>query len=190
MNWSELISAIAEREALPEETVRTVMRAAVDVSLESLAEGEDVTLHGLCTLGSRWQKPRSLRSIHDHRPLRLSGRFVPRIRPSSRLRRTLIARTPQPWRDDRHQAAWRVAQALIDDLDLYHEAQAPDDLDPAASLEDVQTRCARAFGDLWTQVQHTYRQQTPPEIHEQTNYLAQIAREQWGSRAEQASPQS
>lgn len=181
MKWTALIKEVSEKTGQSERTVREVLRTMVDVSLSALTEGEEVHLHGLCTVSSRWQEPRTLRSVHDQQTLLLNGRFVPRLRPAARLRRHLADRTPQHWRDPAHQNAWRVAQTLIDDLALYSAGAEPA-LTTDSPHADVHRACAVTFGPLWNQVLHTYNREIPEPIRQEYDHLAHAARQQWGTR--------
>lgn len=179
MNWNELIRAVANRTEMDPKLVRSVLDSFSAVAVEQLSEGESVTLRNVGALSSAWREPRSLRSIADHRTIRLDGRFVPRFRPSEPLRRALGARTPQRSRSPEHQEAWRVAETLIDDLELYHSADAPRGMAVDTDSETVHVACTIAFGSLWKQVTQTYESEVPEEIRMQHDYLAEAALRRW-----------
>lgn len=182
MNWSDLIERVCERTGRPADEVKEILECFVDVALESLADGHDVSVRGLGTISSRWLEPRSLRSVHDSRRLMLDGRWVPRYRASSRVREALLSRTPQRWRDPRHQAAWRLAEALVGDLDLYHGDRAPQ-LEEQTPLPMVASICAVAFGPVWERVVRTWNAQVPPGISTEGQHLLRVAHERWRTRA-------
>ncbi|HNC99829.1 MAG TPA: HU family DNA-binding protein, partial [Myxococcota bacterium] len=69
MNWTSLIEQVSERTGRPAPEVKEILESMVEVCIEALAEGEDLTLRGLGAVGSRWLEPRSLRSVHDSRRL-------------------------------------------------------------------------------------------------------------------------
>lgn len=171
---------VAGRTDLPESRVRDILHATVAVSLEALSAGEDVPLRGLGVLSSRWRDAATLRAVGDHRRMRVDGRFVPRFRAARRLRSTLAERTPQRWRDPAHQAAWRVAETLVGDLALYHQARAPR-LSPEAAAPDVDAACAAAFGPLWRKVRESYDSRVPAEVRAADDYLALAAKGRWAS---------
>ena len=178
MTWSELVRTVAERSGLPHEEVKAVLDALPPVVLEAVSQGESVALRGICTVRARWLRPRTLRSIANQRRLVMDGRWVPRLSASSGLRKALMDRTPQRWRDPRHQAAWRLAEALVGDLDLYHNESAPllyDHLPP----KDIAERCARAFGAQWVRVLDTWSAQIPKEIREEADHLTREALRRW-----------
>lgn len=182
MSWSTLLERVSERSGRPMDEVKEILEAFVEVSLEALSEGNDVPIRGLGTLGSRWLEPRSLRSVHDSRRLMLDGRWVSRFRASSRVRDALLSRTPQRWRDPRHQAAWRLAEALVGDLDLYHGDRAPK-LDEQTPLPMVASICAVAFGSVWERVVQTWNAQVPPGIRAEGQHLLRVAHDRWRTRA-------
>ena len=182
MNWTSLIEQVSERSGRPAPEVKEILESMVEVCIEALAEGEDLTLRGLGAVGSRWLEPRSLRSVHDSRRLMMDGRWVARFRPAARLRDALMARTPQRWRDPRHQAAWRLAETLVGDLDLYHGDRAPK-LDDQTPLPMVASICAVAFGPMWERVVQTWNAQVPPGIRAEGQHLLMVAHERWRTRA-------
>lgn len=182
MNWTDLVERVAARTGLPETRVRSILNSTVAVSLEALAEGQDVSLRGLGTLTSRWREPATLRSIGDRRRLRVDGRFVPKFRAARRLRAALAERTPQRWRDPAHQTAWRVAETLISDLALYHQARAPQ-LDPAAPAAEVEAACVAAFGPVWRRVRETFDAKVSADVRAMDDYLSLAARSRWASPA-------
>ena len=179
MNTNELVSAIVERTGLPREEVKRTLEALRAVIEDVLTLGGEVNLRGLFTIGARWTEPRSVRSVSDRQRLVLDGRWAPRLRPSDGLRDLLMQRSPQRWRDPRHQVAWRLADALIGDLDLYHRAQVPV-IDRRATLDDIARDCAQAFGPTWDRVLTTWTEQIPAEVREEGQHLLHVARQRWG----------
>ena len=182
MNGTEMVTAIEDRTGIPREQVREVLDALTALTLEALGQGEEVSLRGLGAFGARWQKPRSLRSVQDQRRLVLDGRWVPRFRPASALREALIQRSPQRWRDPRHQAAWRLAEALVGDLDLYQHARAPQ-LEESTPLPMVASICAVAFGSTWDRVIQTWNAQVPADIRADGDHLLRVAQRRWRTRS-------
>jgi hypothetical protein len=114
----------------------------------------------------------------------LDGRFVVRYRTSKHVREVLTARTPQLWRQPGHQEAWRTAETLIGDLDVYHRGSAPTDLTGADPTDRVRERCQASFGPVWTQVVDSYRKRVPDEVREERDYLALAATARWGDQPE------
>lgn len=180
MNWTDLIQEICARTGMPHDEVRDVMNAQREIVLDALGRGEDVPLAGVGTLSSRWQEARALRSVHEHRKIMLDGRFIPRFRPGKRIKDVLLSRTPQLWRDPAHQAAWRISETLVGDLNLYHQDRAPQ-LSPDAPLDAVQQTCEASFGPLWTRVMHAYEAQVPAAVRAQRTYLLIAARRRWSA---------
>jgi len=72
-----------------------------------------------------------------------------------------------------------VAEALVGDVALYHEDQAPKHLSPNAPMEQVEGACREAFGPLWEQVARSYQRRVPEEIRAQRDHLLMVARRQW-----------
>lgn len=179
MNTNELVIAIAQRTGLPREDVKRTLDALRAVIEEVLSSGGEVQLRGLVTIGARWTEARALRSVSDQQRLVLDGRWAPRLRAADTLRAVLMRRSPQRWRDPRHQAAWRLADALVGDLDLYHRAQVPA-LDPSASFADIARDCADAFGTTWERVLATWTEQIPAEVREEGQQLLRVALQRWG----------
>ncbi|MCB9680735.1 MAG: HU family DNA-binding protein [Alphaproteobacteria bacterium] len=174
MNWSELIHEVAQRTGQSVTVTREVLAAFEDVAADAIAEGGSVRVPALGTLGSKWRKPRTVRSITDHQAMYLDGRHVPTFRPSAALRRRLEGLTPQNWREDAHQEAWRMADTLVDDLFLYHAHMAPA-VDADADPSDVEAHCAGAFGPLWERVVSTYQQVVPAHVRTRAAYLGMAA---------------
>ena len=128
-----------------------------------------------------WRNPRLVRNVRDARPMHLDGRFVPRFKASKVLKERLAERTPQHWKDPRHQEARQVAATLVDDLDLYHGTKAPQGLSPTMSSEAVRACCAEAFGALWTQVTAAYDGKVDAEVRSQKDHLAEVAITTWAA---------
>lgn len=182
MKWSDLVNRVADRTGQPRDQVKEALDALAPVVLEALGEGEEVSLRNICTISLRWQEGRQLRSVSDHRKIVLDGRFTPKLRPSSTLRQRALERSPQRWRDPRQQSAWRLAETLIGDLDLYHRAQAPM-LHKEAPLDHVASACASAFGPAWERVLQTWTTQVPEEIRADGDHLLKVARSRWQAEA-------
>ncbi len=180
MKQSELIAAVAERSGLSKADVSRVLVALREVVMDGIAHQQRVPLVGLGSLQPRQLRPRTIRSIGDMRKLRIGQRWSVRFRPSSRLREILQGMGPQQWRDPAHQSAWRLAETLVADLDLYHGARAPS-LTADAGDALVHSACAGAFGGLWTRVLDSYQQRTPDDVRVAQDYLADAARQRWAA---------
>lgn len=181
MNWLELVDAAAERAGVSQRVAKDVLNAMTEIVVEELQKGESVSVRSLGRFEAAWRDGRTLRSIASGRMMMLGGRWSPRFKPSEPLRRALADRTPQHWKDPRHQEAWRTAEALVGDLALYHADRAPRGLTEDADLNTVHVACKLAFKNLWTQVLNTYEEQVPVEVREVRDYLGEAAREQWAS---------
>ncbi|MED5370881.1 MAG: HU family DNA-binding protein [Myxococcota bacterium] len=176
MNWSELVAATAERAGLSQADARRALNAMRDTVIEQLAQGERVTLHNLGTFESRERKARVIRNIGDFRKMYLGPARRVVFRPAQALKREL--QDPDPnWKKPEHQAAWRLAEALVGDLDLYHADQAPKDV--GGSDTQVRSACSEAFGATWDSAVESYRTQVHPEVLSAQDYLASAARKRW-----------
>lgn len=179
MNWTDLLEEVARRSDLPTSTVRTVMSNLTSVVQEKVGAGDTISLRGIGRIERRWTKGRVLRTVGTRRRMWVGGHFVPRFRPSRSLRRAADVSNEADWRAPEHQKAWRLAETLIDDLDLYHRSLAPE-LDDATSPEEVEEKCAEAFGSHWSQVVETFSRRTEGV---NTPFLGIVARKKWGAAA-------
>jgi nucleoid DNA-binding protein len=179
MTWTELVDQVAERAGVPRQTARLVLTTTMEVAVEWLREGREVPLRGIGAVSTRWAEGRVLRSVADQRKMWVGGRFVPRFRPSETLRRALGERTDDTWRSPSHQQAWRLAETLIGDLDLYHGAQAPKGLDGSLSAEAIESACRGAFGSQWDHVERSYQERVERQAREGTHYLGIAAKRRW-----------
>lgn len=175
MNWTELVSKVSEDTGMPAKTVREVLDAFVENTLDAVASGEDVRIKRVGTISRRWRKPTVVRSINDHRKMMLDGRWTPRFRPGTELKDRLAELTPQDWKDSRHQAAWNLAEALVGDLLLYHAELAPT-CPETVQPDRLERQCAEAFGPLWDRVVQTFRRDVPEDVRDGRNYLGLVAR--------------
>lgn len=180
MKKSELIARVAERSGSSKAEVGRVLEATTAVCIDAVQQGDSVPLGGLGSLRPRLLRPRTIRSIADMRRMRLGRRWTVRFRPSTRLRRALGSLASQDWRQPEHQQAWRLAETLVADLDLYHGKLAPE-LAPQAGDELVHTACESAFGGLWIRVRDSYCTRIPPHVRSRQDYLADAARQRWAA---------
>lgn len=182
MNWTELIHAVSERSGVSRAQTKAVLSATTDIITEQLTLRETVALRGVGVLSTRWLKGRTLRSIDSGRRMWLGGRFVPSFRPSSTLKSVLLEQEDQSWRDPALQQAWRFAETLIGDLELYHADQAPKELQH--DLDEAATRAALegALGPAWAQAVRAYEEKVPAEVRASQDFLVMAARRHWGAR--------
>lgn len=178
MTWNQLIDAITERCDLPRKDVAAILNAMIDVCTEALLRGDTVTLRGLGSFKRAWREARTVRSVADRRRMMLDGRFVVNFSGSESLRRALLNVTPQRWRDPARQAAWRMAEALVGDLELYHADRAPK-LKQDAPLPEVAKQCQQSFGMLWTRALASFDASVPATIRDDDNPLLIAARRRW-----------
>lgn len=178
MTQTELIAVLAERAQLPKSSVQRVLQSLGDVANECTARGEDVHIARVGTLTCTWRRRTVIRDVREGRRMLLGARYAPAFRPAAELKRSASGRTSQLWQDPAHQAAWRLAETLLGDVDLYHASQAPG-LRAEMTPADIRQACASAFGPVWTRVVETYFAATPDAVRREHDYLADIARDLW-----------
>jgi nucleoid DNA-binding protein len=177
MTWKDIIAETARRSGQSRADTIKVLDALQDIGREKLLEGEEFRIPALGTLSSAWRKTRALRSIADMRKIVLDGRYVVRFRPAKPLKDEIAARTPQRWRDPRHQTAWRVAETLLGDLALYHASRMPTDL--PADHDAARQALEASFGDAWIQARRTYEAKVDPAVRTACDHLVEAAIARW-----------
>lgn len=180
MNGTDLIERVAERTGLSRAEVRRVLHALEQVAAEGVAAGDRVSLPGLGTLVVRELAPRTIRNVADMRKMMVGRRHTVRFRPAAALKQAVAGRASQTWRHPEHQAAWRLAETLIADLELYHANHVPR-LPARAADEVVHQLCEGAFGPLWTRVLDSYQARVEAAVRAEHDYLADAARHRWAT---------
>ena len=176
MKWSTLIAKVAERSGVPRKDAQRVLTALVHETLDALTNNDEVLVRGLGTFETRWRAHRVLRSVSSGEAIRLDGRYVPRFKPSTRLRRILAAQTPQLWQDPAHQAALDVAEGLFKGL---KSAVAPREIEGDEELSDIDQLAATTWGAAWAAARQEYISKVPAEIRDQRDYLTVVVRKAW-----------
>jgi DNA-binding protein HU-beta len=176
MNWRDLLKEASHRSGVPLKDTRAVIEALVETVLDELSNGGSVSLRGLGTFSSSTVQGRTLRSVQSRRRMWMGAHHVPRFRSAKRLRAAVAASSDQSWKQPEHQTAWRLAETLIGDLDLYHSNQVPQ-LPSEADDRAVDLACADAFGATWQQARGRYEGRAA-EIP--VDYLALAASRRWG----------
>lgn len=180
MNGTTLIERVAERSGLSRADVRRVLRALEEVAAEAISQGDRLTLPGLGSLVVRELAPRTIRNVADMRKMMVGRRYAVRFRPAASLKQAVAGRSSQAWRQPEHQAAWRLAETLIADLELYHGHHVPR-LPAEAADGDVHQVCEGAFGPLWTRVLDSFQARVEPTVRAEQDYLAAAARHRWAA---------
>lgn len=178
MNWTELIDRVAARTDLPKTTVKQALDGLEETVLDALRQGEEVSLKGVGRLDVREVAPRPIRRVNDQRKYYLGRRYKVRLKPGASARRAVAELAPDDWKQPEHQAAWRKAETLLADLDLYHGSRAPT-LEADLSHLQVRSRLASSFGSLWNQVRRSYEDDVSAEVRESSDYLAEAALRRW-----------
>lgn len=176
MKWSALIARVSERSGVPKKDTQRVLTALVHETLDALTQNDEVLVRGLGTFETRWRAHRVLRSVSSGAAIRLDGRYVPRFKPSTRLRRILAAQTPQLWQDPTHQAALDVADGLFAALP---PVPPPRDIEGDEALTEIDALAAAAWGAAWTSARAQFTAQVPAEVREVRDYLTVVVRKAW-----------
>jgi len=77
MNKQELVKKIAERTNVNEQTARDLLKATLDVIVETVAEGDDVLLVGFGRFGSKNRAGRMGRNPKTGEPLVIKAKKMP-----------------------------------------------------------------------------------------------------------------
>lgn len=176
MKWNELIERVAKESGVPVSTTRKVLRGLGAVTLSALAANEEVPLSRIGVLSTRVLKGRTIRSVANNRKMLVGERYAVKFRASAAARRAVADLIPALWKTSEHQSAWRLAETLIADLNLYHAKSAPADLSADLSDDALIATCKSAFGPLWRDVDRAYNDGVPEEVRNAKNYLAGAAR--------------
>ncbi|MCB9683342.1 MAG: HU family DNA-binding protein [Alphaproteobacteria bacterium] len=182
MKHAELVTHLATATGQSQSAVRDVLRELAATVGEQLASGETVQVSRLGSFTPRWSGEGVLRDVQTGRKRAYDGRWVPRFRASSTMKAAMASSTPSLLKDPEHQNAWRLAEALIGDLAVYHGGRAPRGLYDDAPAHHVDGVCADAFGPAWQQARTTFEETTPAHVREARDHLALSARARWGTR--------
>lgn len=174
MSWQKMKDRVADRSGVSKADTNRVLSSLLELVLEDLVAGETVVLPKIGSLSRRWRKQRIVRSIHSARKRPVDANWAAGFRSSSVLRDRLRELTPNYFQDKSNVDAWRVAEALIGDLELYHNQDAPK-LTEEMSDQEVLTRCAEAFGEPWDRVTEEYGTKTKVQV----DFLSRAARRCW-----------
>lgn len=176
MNWTDLVKAVSERSGVPAAQTRKVLGSLSVEIREKLQADESVSVRGLGTWSRAFRKGRVVRSVSSRRKMWIGGRYRVRFRPTRSLQEA-IDQEDASWRSDEEQKAWRLAETLLDDLELYHSDSVPEDLDGDADAVEIEAACREAFGAAWEQAEHTWNERHGNEV--KTRYLGLVAQRRW-----------
>ncbi len=178
MTWTELIRAISERTGLPQKDVRSVLIALSEEVKEALLRGETVSVRGLGSWSRTRRQGRVVRSVANRRKMWIGERFRVRFRPTRSLAQALNP-DDEAWRSDAYQRAWRLAETLLDDLELYHGDRVPKDISGTLAPDEVERRCREAFGAPWEQVERTWNDKVDEDV--KIRFLGLVAQRRWAT---------
>lgn len=182
VNWRELVERTASKTGLSKAQVDRVLEAFVEVASEAIAAPGSVKLKRIGTLSAEWRDGRVLRSPRDQKRMFLDGRFQLAFRPSDSVKQELANRSPQHWKSAEHQGAWRLAETLLSDLELYHADKVPKAITGKTSDADITALCESAFGVHWRRVLTAWEAGVPEAVRASRDYLAHCARVRWSGR--------
>jgi DNA-binding protein HU-beta len=83
---AELIAAVAERTGLKKKDAAFAVEAAFEAIVDSLKQGEKVSLVGFGTFEVRARAPRSGRNPQTGKPIKIAGRKVPAFKAGKGLK--------------------------------------------------------------------------------------------------------
>lgn len=182
VNWRELVDRTAVKTGLSKAQVDRILEAFVEVASDAITAPGSVKLKRIGTLVAEWRGGRVLRSPRDHKRMFLDGRFQLAFRPSESVKQELAARSPQMWKSPEHQGAWRLAETLLSDLELYHPDKVPRVLGMNTPDAEVLAVCESAFGVHWRRVMTAWEAGVPEAVRKSRDYLAHCARVRWSGR--------
>lgn len=62
-----------------EDDIMNIVDASIEVILDSLKNGDNITIHGFATLGLKYRKPRMVRHLETGEPITIEGHYVPKL---------------------------------------------------------------------------------------------------------------
>lgn len=178
MSFSDFVDRVAEASGASKADVRRVLKAASQEVSACASRGESVRIPGLGTFDQSWSDPRVVRGIRSRRRRLLDGRYRIRFRPASALRDAVRGRSPELMSQDAHQSAWRLADTLLADLEVYGTLRDMK-VDAEASDEDIRRQLATAGGADWTAAIETYENKVSSDVRGECDHLALAARHRY-----------
>jgi len=181
MTWKELAREVALRSGVSLRTTERVLRALTGTLSEVLVddEFERLSVPHVGTFSAQWTPGRTVRSPRDQRRIWLDGRWRIVFRLSTRVREGLAKSAPQHWREVEHQTAWRLADTLVSDLEMYHSEVQPVDVRDALPDAAVRAAAEAAYGVNWRRVVKTYEAEVDAATRLARDHLADAVRKRW-----------
>jgi len=182
VTWRELVDRTATKTGMSKAQVDRVLEAFVEVASDAITAPGSVKLKRIGTLAAEWRCGRVLRSPRDQKRMFLDGRFQLAFRPSESVKQGLASRSPQLWKSPEHQGAWRLAETLLSDLELYHPDKVPKAITMDTPDAEIGGVCESAFGVHWRRVMKAWEDGVPEAVRQSRDHLAQCARVRWSGR--------
>jgi nucleoid DNA-binding protein len=179
LNWSDVVQRTASASGVSRAQTERILEAFIALADDTIKRLGTVRIKRIGTLSAEWRSSRVLRSPKDKRRMFLDGRFQVQFRAAEGMKKRLAQLSPQLWKDGEHQAAWRMAETLLSDLELYHAERVPKSLATQTPDEDVRAQCEAAFGPHWRRVIATWNGAVSERVRGERDYLAHCARMRW-----------
>ncbi|MFO0744975.1 MAG: HU family DNA-binding protein [Myxococcota bacterium] len=184
MKWKDIVRETATKAGLSGRATEAVLDAFIATlsDVMSTPTFERVALPSIGSFAVAWSYPRVVRSPRDRKRLFLDGRWRITFRPSDALKRRVAAQSTQLWQREEHQTAWRLAETLVSDLQMYHPTIAPANIRPQLPDDEVRSAAAAAFGVHWQRVIKTYEQSVDDATRRERDHLAAAVRGRWSAQ--------
>lgn len=179
LNWSDLVQKTAVASGSTKAQTERILDAFIQVADGAIKSLGTVRIKRIGTLSAEWRGSRVLRSPKDKRRMFLDGRYHVQFRPAEAIKKELAQLSPQLWKDTAHQAAWRLAETLLSDLELYHADKVPKTLLDRTPDAEVIAQCEAAFGHHWRRVMATWASSVPEAVRNARDHLSHCARLRW-----------
>jgi DNA-binding protein HU-beta len=96
MNKGELVDAIAAKASVSKKNADTVLSATLDIIVETVTQGDKVTLVGFGSFEKRERKEREGRNPKTGGKMKIAATTVPAFSAGKMFKETVAQTTPQP----------------------------------------------------------------------------------------------
>jgi len=170
---------------VPSSEVAKVLDAFSELAARAIADLGTVKLKRIGTLWAEWRDGRVIRSPRDRHEMFLDGRHQLSFKPADGIKRGLAALSPQLWRDEAHQSAWRLARTLVAELEQGRRGVTLG-VPSSAGDAEVLAACERIFPDRWPEAVRAWETAVPEPVRKARNHLAWCARQRWARTSRRA----